>query len=140
MRRAAILETVLYASDLDAARDFYERILGFELYSLHPGRQLFFKLAGQMLLIFNPEATRQPPKSAGLPVPPHGATGPSHVCFAASAAEIDAWAAHLGHHRIPIEADFLWPSSDEAKRGRSIYCRDPAGNSIEFAEPRIWGL
>ncbi|MGN6582964.1 MAG: glyoxalase/bleomycin resistance/extradiol dioxygenase family protein, partial [Rhizobiaceae bacterium] len=24
--------------------------------------------------------------------------------------------------------------------GRSIYFRDPAGNSIEFAEPRIWGL
>ncbi|TIR45476.1 MAG: glyoxalase/bleomycin resistance/extradiol dioxygenase family protein, partial [Mesorhizobium sp.] len=24
--------------------------------------------------------------------------------------------------------------------GRSIYIRDPSGNSIEFAEPRIWGL
>ncbi|TIX39705.1 MAG: glyoxalase/bleomycin resistance/extradiol dioxygenase family protein, partial [Mesorhizobium sp.] len=24
--------------------------------------------------------------------------------------------------------------------GRSIYIRDPSGNSIEFAEPRIWGI
>ncbi|TIM64351.1 MAG: glyoxalase/bleomycin resistance/extradiol dioxygenase family protein, partial [Mesorhizobium sp.] len=22
----------------------------------------------------------------------------------------------------------------------SIYIRDPSGNSIEFAEPRIWGI
>jgi len=34
-----------------------------------------------------------------------------------------------------IEADFTWPGG-----GRSIYFRDPAGNAIEFAEPRIWGL
>jgi hypothetical protein len=36
---------------------------------------------------------------------------------------------------VAIEADFEWP-----KGGRSIYFRDPAGNSVEFAEPRIWGL
>ena len=36
---------------------------------------------------------------------------------------------------IAIEADFEWPGG-----GRSIYFRDPAGNCLEFAEPRIWGL
>ena len=34
-----------------------------------------------------------------------------------------------------IEADFEWPGG-----GRSIYFRDPAGNCLEFAEPRIWKL
>jgi hypothetical protein len=36
---------------------------------------------------------------------------------------------------VEIESDFLWPSG-----GRSIYFRDPAGNCLEFADPRIWGL
>ena len=30
-------------------------------------------------------------------------------------------------------ADFQWPNG-----ARSIYFRDPAGNSIEIAEPRLW--
>ncbi|MCB1424836.1 MAG: glyoxalase/bleomycin resistance/extradiol dioxygenase family protein, partial [Notoacmeibacter sp.] len=45
------------------------------------------------------------------------------------------WRAHLQDHGIGIEADFRWPNG-----ARSIYFRDPAGNSIEFAEPSIWGL
>ena len=36
---------------------------------------------------------------------------------------------------VAIEADFEWPGG-----GRSIYFRDPAGNCLEFAEPRIWKL
>ncbi len=34
-----------------------------------------------------------------------------------------------------IESEFEWPQG-----GHSIYIRDPSGNSIEFAEPRIWGF
>jgi XTP/dITP diphosphohydrolase len=45
------------------------------------------------------------------------------------------WRERLLAAGIAIEADFEWP-----RGGRSIYVREPAGNSIEFAEPRIWGL
>jgi catechol 2,3-dioxygenase-like lactoylglutathione lyase family enzyme len=68
-----------------------------------------------------------------LPIPPHGAAGPGHVCFRATAAEIEAWRQHLVAKGIAIESDFVWPDG-----GRSLYFRDPAGNSLEFAEPRIW--
>jgi catechol 2,3-dioxygenase-like lactoylglutathione lyase family enzyme len=61
--------------------------------------------------------------------------GEGHVCFRASAEEISAWRAKLENLGIEIEADFEWP-----RGGRSIYFRDPAGNCIEFAEARIWGL
>ena len=44
-------------------------------------------------------------------------------------------ATHLEGAGIAIEADFEWPGG-----GRSLYVRDPAGNSVEFAEPRIWKL
>lgn len=140
MRPAAILETVLYATNLDGARTFYEDVMGLELYSELAGRQVFFKLGRGMLLIFDPDATATPPKPGALPVPPHGARGPGHVCFSATAPEIDAWRAHLEAKGVAIESDFLWPNRDEAKRGRSIYFRDPAGNSVEIAEARIWGL
>nr|PZN84265.1 MAG: glyoxalase/bleomycin resistance/extradiol dioxygenase family protein [Pseudomonadota bacterium] len=135
MKPAGILETVLYASDLDAAERFYRDVLGLEPFSKSPGRQLFYRCGNQVFLVFNPEATSKPPAANALPVPPHGAVGPGHVCFRAQAAEIEAWRKHLESHGVAIEADFEWPSG-----GRSIYFRDPAGNCLEFAEPRIWGL
>ena len=130
----AILETVLYVPDLAAAEHFYGRLLGVETYAKAAGRHVFFKLEGQMLLIFDPAATRQP--SAGrLPVPPHGAEGEGHVCFSAAPAGLEAWRRRIAEMALAIEADFEWPGG-----GRSIYIRDPAGNSVEFAEPRIWGF
>src|SRR5690606_6957036 len=135
MKPAGILETVLYASDLDAAERFYRDVLGMEPFSKSPGRQLFYRCGNQVFLVFNPEATSKPPAPNALPVPPHGAVGPGHVCFRDTATEIEAWRKRLESHGVAIEADFEWPSG-----GRSIYFRDPAGNCLEFAEPRIWGL
>jgi catechol 2,3-dioxygenase-like lactoylglutathione lyase family enzyme len=135
MKPAGILETVLYATDLAAIEEFYGRVLGLTPHSKAEGRQIFYRCGEQMLLIFNPEATCVPPgPDAKLPVPPHGARGEGHVCFRASAAEIDAWKRRLQQAGVAIEADFEWPGG-----GRSIYFRDPAGNCLEFAEPRIWG-
>lgn len=131
-----VLETVLYARDLDAAEQFYRDVMGIEPFSKLAGRQLFYRCGNQVLLIFNPDATVVPPKPGTLPVPPHGATGEGHVCFRASAAEIGAWRSHLEAKGIAIESDFIWPASG----GRSIYFRDPSGNCLEFAEPKIWGL
>jgi catechol 2,3-dioxygenase-like lactoylglutathione lyase family enzyme len=130
-----ILETVLYARDLDAIEDFYLRVLGLEPFAAAVGRHVFFKCGKQMLLIFNPSVTRNAPGPAALPVPQHGAEGHGHVCFRASSDEIAQWRSKLEAQDIAIEADFAWPGG-----GRSIYFRDPAGNCLEFAEPRIWGI
>jgi catechol 2,3-dioxygenase-like lactoylglutathione lyase family enzyme len=131
-----VLETVLYARDLEAVEEFYRRALGLEPFAKAEGRQVFYRLGAQVLLIFNPLATSKPPADdAALPVPPHGADGEGHICFAASPDEITAWRARLEKEGVPIEADFEWPGG-----GRSIYFRDPAGNCLEFAEPRIWDL
>lgn len=135
MRPSGVLETVLYAGDLAAAEVFYSDVLGLELYSRMPPRQLFYRCGDAMLLIFNPEVTCIPPAAGQLPVPPHGTSGHGHVCFGATASEIDDWRKRLLAKGVAIEADFEWPGG-----GRSIYFRDPAGNSIEFAEPRIWAL
>jgi catechol 2,3-dioxygenase-like lactoylglutathione lyase family enzyme len=135
MTPSGILETVLYAADLGAVERFYREVLGMEPFSKDTGRQLFYRCGHQVLLIFNPAATTRPPGPGSLPVPPHGALGPGHVCFRADVDEIEAWRRRLTQHGVAIEADFEWPAG-----GRSIYFRDPAGNCLEFAEPRIWGL
>lgn len=132
---SGLLETVLYADNLAAARAFYEELLGLPVVTAEPGRHVFFRCGNQMLLVFNPTQTVIPSADPRLPVPPHGAHGPGHACFRAGAAEIGMWRERLRSAGIPIEADFEWP-----RGGRSIYFRDPAGNSIEIAEPRIWGF
>lgn len=131
-----VLESALYVTDLDAAEQFYGEVLGLDPAGKVAGRHIFFKCGQGIVLLFNADATRVPPKpDARLPVPPHGAAGQGHLCFAASEAEIDQWKARLGEHGVAIEAEFAWP-----KGGRSIYFRDPSGNSLEFANPNIWGF
>lgn len=136
MQPTAILESALYVSDLDAAEGFYADLLGLKLLGKVDGRHVFFQCGSGVLLLFNAEATKVPPSAdAKLPVPAHGTVGDGHLCFAASGDEIERWKAHLSAKGIEIESSFEWPQG-----GRSIYFRDPSGNSIEFAEPRIWGL
>jgi catechol 2,3-dioxygenase-like lactoylglutathione lyase family enzyme len=135
MRPNAILETSLYVDDLDRAEQFYGSVLGLELISKMAGRHVFFCCGEGVLLLFIAAVTRVAIPGS-LPVPTHGSSGQSHACFRASSEEMDQWLIHLGNHNVGIEADFLWPGSG----ARSIYFRDPSGNSLEFGEPKIWGL
>lgn len=132
----AILETALYAEDLDAAEAFYGGVLGLEKITRVADRHVFYRCGPGVLLIFNPAETTKPPApDAALPVPPHGTQGAGHACFRVSKDNVEAMAAKLSGAGIAIEADFHWPNG-----GRSIYFRDTAGNSLECAEAIIWGL
>ena len=132
---AAILESALYVDDLDAAEAFYGETLGLERIAKVEGRHVFFRCGDGVLLLFVAEATVKPASNSAMPVPPHGAKGAGHLCFRASEDEIEAWCSTLEEAGIAIEADFRWPNG-----ARSIYFRDPAGNSLEFADPAIWGI
>lgn len=128
------LEAALYAGDLAAAEAFYGGIIGLEPMGRIEGRHVFFRVGQSVLLIFNPAATCRPPApDARLPIPTHGATGPGHYCFAVSQADLAGWRRYLLSTGLTIEADVIWPNG-----ARSFYLRDPAGNSIEFAEPGLW--
>lgn len=129
-RLTKVLETVLYVDDLDAAERFYGGVLGLVRDSAKPGTFAFFRLEGTMLLLFAPEASLQ-----NRGVPPHGAHGPGHACFAVVEADLPFWAARLERAGVAIERWQDWP-----RGGRSFYFRDPAGNSLEIATSRIWGF
>lgn len=129
----AILEAALYVDDLDAAEAFYGDLLGLDRIMRAGNRHVFYRVGSAVLLIFNPSETARSDPNAKLPVPPHGAVGPGHLCLAASAEEIDRWQDRLSSAGHPTEARFRWPNG-----ALSLYVRDPAGNSLEFAEPRLW--
>jgi catechol 2,3-dioxygenase-like lactoylglutathione lyase family enzyme len=127
-----ILETALYADNLDAAEDFYGRLLGLERIVRASARHVFYRCGPGVLLIFNP-AVSTVPSEGSLPVPPHGARGAGHVCFCAPEPALGIWRDRLVAAGVTVEADFHWPNG-----ARSVYVRDPAGNSVEFAEPHLW--
>jgi catechol 2,3-dioxygenase-like lactoylglutathione lyase family enzyme len=136
MRPRGVLETVLYCPDLDAARAFYTGVLGLQLAAAPTERHVFLLCGDGMLLLFNPDHTsRIPVPVAGTMVPMHGGRGAGHMAFRASREEIDRWREHLTAHGVAVETEIEWPGG-----GRSLYFRDPAGNSLEFATPELWGL
>lgn len=132
-RPSHLLEAAIYCADLDAAEAFYGGVLGLEKVQRVGARHVFFRVGTGILLVFNPAETVKPTGNPRLPVPPHGARGEGHVCLAMPGAALDAWRARLEAAGVAIEADFLWPNG-----ARSVYFRDPCGNSVELAEPRLW--
>jgi len=131
MKVDQVLETCLYVDDLSRAEQFYREVLGLEVESRQEGRHVFFHCGDQMLLLFNPLASRE----SADHFPPHGAFGPSHVAFGVPEAELNAWKLWLEQHHVAIEKVIDWPGG-----GRSLYFRDPARNNLELATPKIWGL
>ena len=129
-----LLETVVYTENLDAARCFYEEVLGLELVSAEEGRHLFFRVGASMLLVFD---GRQTSKATVLvnnqTIPRHGASGPSHFAFSVNHDQIEPIRKHLQKHQVAIESEIAWPGG-----GHSLYCRDPDGNSVEFATQNLW--
>ena len=131
MQADRILETCLYVADLDAAAEFYRRVLGLELSTRVEGRHVFFRCGQAMFLVFNPLKTQQ----ARAGVPTHGAQGQGHVAFAVQEAEMEGWRMHLQQQQVPIEQEVRWPGG-----GHSLYFRDPSGNSVELATPQVWNI
>jgi catechol 2,3-dioxygenase-like lactoylglutathione lyase family enzyme len=127
----AIVETAIYVDDLQATESFYRAVLGLQVIGKEPGRHVFFQVGeASVLLAFLAEATLK-----GDELPPHGATGPGHFALGVEAEPFGAWRKLLESHGVTIEREIEWP-----RGGRSLYFRDPAGNSVELVTPGVWGL
>ena len=123
-------ETVLYGPDLAALAGFYEDALGLRRVSTMGDLGVALRLPdGGVLLLFEPASSGEP----GRDVPSHGTTGAGHVAFTIPAGSYDAWLVALAAHGIEIEDEITW-----RRGGRSIYARDPAGNSVELVDGPIW--
>lgn len=126
-----IIETAIYASDLEVMEEFYIRVLNLTRIAKEPDRHVFFDAGpSSVLLIFNPATTIH-----GHHLPAHGATGPGHVAFGVMATALPLWRERLINLGIAIEKEITWP-----RGGHSIYFRDPAGHSVELITPGVWGI
>ncbi|MDQ3115509.1 MAG: VOC family protein [Verrucomicrobiota bacterium] len=122
-------EAALYTGDLAAAERFYQGVLGLEVVSRFEDRGMSFRCGATVLLLFNPARTRV----ADAGVPTHGATGEGHIAFVIDDSELETWRERLQEAGVAIESEVEWPEG-----GRSLYFRDPAGNSVELAPPTLW--
>ncbi len=126
-----VVETGVYAENLEQAEAFYRDVLGLPLLGKEADRHVFFRVGDRnVLLVFKPETTLK-----GDHLPAHGAHGPGHFALGVPRGSLERWRQRLAGHGIAIEKEVHWPAG-----GRSIYFRDPAGNSVELVTPGIWGL
>ena len=123
-----VYETVLYADEIPAMVAFYRDVVGLEAIDPPDELSAAFRLAdGNVLLIFDPERS----SAAGRFVPSHGTRGAGHMAFGVEG--LDELKADLEQRGIEIEREIEWNEN-----GRSVYFRDPAGNSVEYVEGEIW--
>ena len=130
MTPQAVVESVHYASELDAAAEFYTSVFRLEMIAREGDRHVFFRCGSGVLLVFNPAqtATEKTYVNGGL-IPLHGATGAGHLAFRAEKTDLPAWRRRLHDHGVAIESEVSWPQG-----GHSIYFRDPAGNLIRIQQ------
>lgn len=136
MNPTGVIESCLYATDLEAEEAFFTRVLQLDVLLREEGRHVFFRCGAGVVLVFNPAHTSSELTTVnGSVVPLHGTTGAGHIAFRIEENDLAKWRAQLAHTGVTIESEVTWPNG-----GRSIYFRDPAGNSIELVTPRLWEI
>ncbi len=128
-----VLETALYVADLDRSRRFYETVIGLETLGQDQRMCALAVPGGTVLLLFRSGASLHPIETEGGVIPPHGADGPTHLCFAIPVSQREAWVAHLAACGVALESRVR-----QSFGGTSLYFRDPDGHSLEAATPGLW--
>lgn len=123
-----IIETAIYCRDLALADKFYGGILGLRKLS-ESDSHIFYAVGRAVLLVFEPEASR-----TQTHLPRHGTTGAGHFAFQIDPDQYEPWLDHLKSAGVDIEKEHLWSDGT----ARSIYCRDPEGNTVEWITRPAW--
>jgi catechol 2,3-dioxygenase-like lactoylglutathione lyase family enzyme len=130
-----VLETCLYVENLERSIRFYQDVMQFPKL-VSDGRFCALEAARQqVLLLFKKGASTQPMVIEGGTIPPHDASGQTHLAFAILAQELEAWKGWLEHHQVALESQVQWE-----RGGKSIYFRDPDGHLLELVTPGCWAI
>jgi catechol 2,3-dioxygenase-like lactoylglutathione lyase family enzyme len=130
-----VLETSLYVEDMERSIHFYQDVMQFRKLVSDERFCALQAAQQQVLLLFKKGASTEPMVIDGGTIPPHDASGQTHLAFAISAQELEPWERWLGQHHLVIESKVRWE-----RGGQSIYFRDPDGNLLELVTPGCWAI
>ena len=130
-----VIETCLYADDLERAAGFYEEVMGLPVLTADSRFRAYDVGGRSVLLVFRRGATLETVHMPGGTIPPHDGHGDLHIAFAIAADELSDWEMRLGAHGIAIEGRTKW-----SRGGESIYFRDPDRHLLELATPGLWAI
>jgi catechol 2,3-dioxygenase-like lactoylglutathione lyase family enzyme len=123
-----IKETCLYVKSLKKTVTFFNKILGFPIYSYVEDRHAFFKVGPNMLLCFNPEDSKVKKSPPG-----HFAIGKQHVAFEVDHLDYESTKKELENKGVKIIDEMTWTNKQ-----KSFYFEDPSGNILEIVPTGIW--
>src|ERR1700733_12145012 len=104
----ALLETSLYARDLQRTAAFYRDVFGLKALVDSP-RLVAFEIAKRsVLLVFQAGATEQDVVDARGAIPGHDGRGRLHLALSISADDIDAWRKRLAERGVEIAGEYRW--------------------------------
>jgi catechol 2,3-dioxygenase-like lactoylglutathione lyase family enzyme len=130
-----IKETCLTVADVDRSESFYRELFGFKVLDGDARFRALNVAETHVLLLFAEGQSKNPMPIPGGVIPPHDAHGQSHVAFAISADQVEAWKARLAECQVPVESIVTWP-----RGGTSVYFRDPDGHLLELITPGVWTI
>jgi catechol 2,3-dioxygenase-like lactoylglutathione lyase family enzyme len=128
-----VLETSLYARDLQRTAAFYRDLFGFNALVDSPRLVAFEIAARSVLLVFQSGATEDDIADASGKIPGHDGVGRLHLALSIAREDLDAWRKRLLDNRIELVSEYRWP-----RGGVSLYIRDPDGALVELATPGLW--
>jgi len=134
-RVAAVLETCLYAQDLERAATFYEDLFGWTPIFSDARLRAYGVAPASVFLLFKSGGTREDVVTPEGTIPAHDGIPGGHAAFAIAAEDWEAWLERLAGRGIAVESTVRWP-----RGGQSVYFRDPGGNLIELATPGLWAV
>ena len=130
-----IKESCLTIADVDRSERFYCELFDLTVIEGDARFRALNVADSHVLLLFARGQTEHPVELPGGVIPPHGASGQSHLAFAISDADLEAWKTRLEQRGVVIESIVTWP-----RGGTSLYFRDPDDHLLELITPGVWSI
>jgi catechol 2,3-dioxygenase-like lactoylglutathione lyase family enzyme len=128
-----LLETSLYARDLQRTAAFYRDLFRFKALVDSP-RLVAFDVGGRnVLLVFRAGSTEDDVVDTRGTIPGHNGGGRPHLALSIAAEDLDAWRKQLCERSVEVVGEYRWP-----RGGVSLYFRDPDDALVELATPGLW--
>ena len=132
-RIVGLLETSVYARDLERTAAFYRDLFGLRTLVNSPRLVAFDIAARSVLLVFQVGSTEDDVVDARGTIPGHDGRGRPHLALSIASGDLDAWRKRLAERGVEIVGEYRWP-----RGGTSLYIRDPDEALVELATPGLW--